>query len=79
MSPRLEGARPPATPAAVGRRIAYFRYRAGMTGGELARRLHISEWAVRSYELRRRNTTPELLHRIATALRVNVLDLIGGW
>ena len=59
----------------LGRRIRYFRKRAGLTQKELAEMLELSESALRNYELDNRTPGRGTLTRIADALKISYYAL----
>lgn len=61
----------------VGERIREFRKAKGFTQDELASKLGISQQMIAQYENSRRTPKVESLKKIATALDVSVLSLLG--
>ena len=61
----------------IGSRIKLFRLKRGLTQKQLGDLCGMADSAIRRYESNRGNPTEKTLQRIATALDVSVLELMG--
>ena len=62
----------------IGSKIKLFRLKRGLTQKQLGDLCGMADSAIRRYESNRGNPTEKTLQRIATALDVSVLDLMGS-